>query len=182
MKKVEVELTGKCGLLHHRFQEAEHGLETSKAKKKVYVPEEEANKSLYKNEDGSIYQPSEHILGALIKSGTTFKFEGKKTYKDIMKADIVVEPDNIPLLNIDGTPKTTYDEIDSRGVVIQRARITRCRPKFNEWKINFTIEIIDDENLSVSTLKEIMEKAGKIGIGDYRPRFGRFIVTSFQEV
>jgi hypothetical protein len=38
-----------------------------------------------------------------------------------------------------------------------------------------------DEQLPVSAIKEILDYAGKVGLGDYRPRFGRFIVTEFKE-
>lgn len=159
----------------------EHGANKSRGKKQVYNPEEEAEKAIYRSENGKIYHPSEHILGALIKGGVAFKFEGKKTYKDCMKAGVVVEPECIPLLDKDGKQFKTWDEIDARNVVIQRARVIRWRPRFNDWKMAFTISIIDEDNIPVSTLKDILERAGTIGIGDYRPRFGRFQVTKFQE-
>jgi hypothetical protein len=184
MKKIEVEIEGIASLLHHRFAEEDHGQNKSKVKKKVYVPEEEAEKACYrKKDDGTLFQPSEHILGALIKAGTNFKYENRKTFKDIIKAGIIVTPDNIPLLNGQGDkPIKNWDEIDARSVVVQRARVIRWRPKFNKWRLKFEIEIINDDELSSSTLKDILDYAGKLGIGDYRPRFGRFMVTSFKEV
>ena len=175
MKKVNVKIKGVAPLLQHRFPLEEHGQNKSKSKKKVYDPKEEADKALYKNKKG-IYEPSEHVWGAMIKASTKFKFEGKKTYKDIIKGGIVVEPDAIPLNRKD------YDEIDARAVVVQRSRVVRWRPKFNKWELSFDILILDDDNLAPSTLKEILEEAGKVGIGDFRPRFGRFQVTHFEEV
>ena len=79
MKKIDVEIKGVCPLLQHRFPEEEHGINVKKAKKKIYNPEEEAEKATYRDKNGEIYQPSEHILGALIKAAVSFKFEGKKT-------------------------------------------------------------------------------------------------------
>ena len=177
MKKINVKIQGVAPLLQHKFNTADHGENSSRGKKKVYVPIEQAEKSLYRDGDGKIVHPTEHIFGAMIKAGAYFKFEGKKTYKDIIKAGVVVEPEYADL------NKKTWDEIDTRAVVIQRARVLCWRPKFNKWELEFTITVLDDENISISVLKEILDFAGqRQGIGDYRPRFGRFIVTEFKEI
>ncbi|GAI19389.1 unnamed protein product, partial [marine sediment metagenome] len=64
--------------------------------------------------------------------------------------------------------------------VIQRARIMRARPRFDKWELDFTIDF-DDEIIGKDKVNEILTYAGqRIGIGDYRPLFGRFIVTKFQ--
>jgi len=175
MKKIKVEIKGVAPLLQHRFPEEEHGENKPRAKKQKYSAQEEAEKALYKTPDGKIYEPSEHILGAMIKAGSFFKFEGKRTFKDIIKAGIVIEPDAIPL-------KHNGWKIDARNVVVQRSRIMRYRPRFDEWSLKFTIVVLDEDNIPIPTLKEILEKAGHLGIGDYRPRFGRFMVTEFKEI
>lgn len=176
MKEIEVEIQGICPLLQHRFPLEEHGENKRAGKKKVYVPEEEAEKALYRDAKGNIFQPAEHIYQAMIKAGTDFKFESKKSFKEIIKAGVVVEPECIPL------NKEKWDEIDARPVVVQRARVVRWRPKFNDWTLKFKILILDDENISSSTLKEILDRAGqRVGIGDYRPRYGRFQVISWKE-
>ncbi len=177
MKRIEIEITGVAPLLHNRFPTEDHGQNISKAKKKVYVPTEEAERKLYKDEKGNIVHPAEHIFQSIRRAATDFKFDKRKSFKDVIVSGIIVTPDMIPLL----TDKPY--EIDTRPVVIQRARVLCWRPKFNNWKLKFVIDILDDENISPSNLKEILEKAGQAkGIGDYRPRFGRFQVTSFQEI
>lgn len=176
MKKIDVEITGIAPLLHNRYQTEDNGVNKSKKKTKVYFPEEEAKKSLYLLPDGRYYSPSEHILQAIIKASVNFKYEGKKTYKDLMSSSILIEPDAIPLI-------TSGYEIDARPVVIQRARVMCWRPKFNNWKLQFILTVLDDDNISVSTMKEILDNAGLTkAIGTYRPRFGRFMVTKFQEI
>ena len=175
MKSINIEITGISPLLQNRFPTEDFGQNQSRATKKVYVPEEEAKKKLYKNPKGEIYHPAEHIYQSILRAATDFKFSGKKSYKNVMTSGIIVTPDEIPLIS------DKY-EIDTRPVVIQRARVLCWRPKFNKWKLKFNITILDDENISVPVLKEILEKAGTTkGIGDYRPRFGRFQVTSYQE-
>jgi len=176
-KTIDVEITGVAPLLQHRFATEEHGENKSKAKTKVYDSKTEAEKCLYKNKKGEIFQPSEHIYQSMVRAAVDFKFEGKKTYKDVITSGILIEPEEIPLIT------TEPYEIDARGAVVQRARIIRWRPKFNQWSLKFKITILDDDNISVPVVKEILEKAGSSkGIGDYRPRYGRFMVTSFQEM
>ncbi len=176
MKKINVELTGIAPLLHNRYATEDNGINKSKKKKKEYVPEVEAKKSLYILPEGGYYNPAEHILQAIIKASSAFTFEGKKTYKDLMQSSILIEPDAIPLI-------TEGYEIDARPVVIQRARVMCWRPKFNKWKLQFVLTILDSENIGIPTMKEILDNAGLTkGIGTYRPRFGRFMVTKFEEV
>lgn len=174
MKTINVEITGIAPLLQNRFPMEDAGHNISKAKKKVYVPEDEAKKCLYQK-DGVIFQPAEHVYQSMVRAATDFKFSGKKTFKDVITSGIIVEPEEIPLL-------ADKYEIDARPVVIQRARVLKWRPKFNKWKLKFKLTILDDTNISPANVKEILEKAGATkGIGDYRPRFGRFMVTEFKE-
>jgi hypothetical protein len=175
MKQIQATIKGVAPLLQHRFAEEEHGANNSKKKSKVYVPEDEAKKCLYENKEIGIYEPSEHIYAAVVRAGTKFKFDKRATFKEVLKAGVIVEPECIKLETPNGYT------IDARPVVVQRSRIMRWRPRFEEWKLSFTISIIDDDNISPSTLKEILEVAGCSGIGDYRPRFGRFQVIEWRE-
>lgn len=180
MKRIKVEITGVAPLLHNKFSTENDGVNQSKSKRKVYVPEEEAKKLLYQNPDGTIYQPAEHVFQSMVRAATDFKFEGKKTYKDVITSGIVVLPENIALIT-----DLPY-EIDARRVVVRganRAGVIRWRPRFNKWKLQFTIDILDDTNISVEVVKDILDRAGSTkGIGDYRPRFGRFMVTHYEQV
>lgn len=59
-------------------------------------------------------------------------------------------------------------------VKVQRSSLLKCRPKFDKWEIEFTLaydnKIFDDD-----TIVQIMDIAGgRIGLCDYRPRYGRF--------
>ena len=175
MKTINVEITGIAPLLQNRFPVEEHGQNQTKAKKKVYVPEDEAKKCLYIR-DGQIFQPAEHIYQSMVRAAVDFKYEGKKTYKDVITSGILVEPEEILLIS-----DKDY-EIDARPVMIQRSRVLKWRPRFNQWKLVFKIIILDDTNINAVTLKEILDRAGTSkGIGDYRPRFGRFMVTLWSE-
>lgn len=176
MEKVLVKIEGiGGGLLQHRFPE-----DTSKVGKagkavKEYDDKKECEKALYVDEAGKIYQPATHILGCLINAGKQFQFKKQATYGAVIKSSLIVTPDAIPHL----IPKWV---IDRKPVVIMRARIMRARPLFPKWALEFTLEY-DEELISKEKLKEMLDFAGqRVGIGDYRPLYGRFIVTKFQEL
>lgn len=169
--KINVTVQGIAPLLQNRFPEEAHPQDASRKKKKVYVDKEEAEEKLYKN-GKVIFQPARHFEAALIKSAVAFKFEGRKTYKDAFKGGIFINPEEIP-------HKFPKWEIDRQPVVIQRARIMRARPRFDKWELSFEIEVIDDR-ISFDVVKETLEYAGLYaGIGDLRPRYGRFKVIKF---
>lgn len=60
------------------------------------------------------------------------------------------------------------------SVKIQQNRVIRCRPRFRQWSVEAE-GTLDTAVLSLEDLTAIAETAGAmIGLGDYRPRFGRF--------
>ena len=73
--------------------------------------------------------------------------------------------------------------LDVRPVVVQRARVVRIRPCFGPgWKLDFEITVLDDQ-VPHNVVNEVLSLAGRtVGIGDFRPRFGRFMVTKFEVV
>jgi hypothetical protein len=133
--------------------------------------------SLYRDSKGKIYQPAEHFVGAMIKAGINFKLEGKKTYKDVMKGGLFIDPMKIEHLS------QKYVS-DWRSVVIPstHGRIMKGRARMDNWELKFTITCLD-ERATAQDIKDILMYAGNyIGVGDYRPRYGRFEVSKFNKV
>ena len=179
MKLIEITLKGITPLLMHHYPLI--GADDV-SKKRTGVPDwkAQAELALYRNDDG-IYQPAEHLEKALVGAGTNFKIPGKRgqTYSKLIAATVDIFPDAIP-------HKYTNYVIDARPVVIQKARVIRYRPRFDEWELDFTLRL-QDEQLPVSVIKEVLDYAGLyVGIGDYRParkgKYGKFMVTKFQEM
>jgi len=175
----KVEIRGTRPLLmnscRHMLEERNNKLSRGR---EVITPEKEAEKLLYINEKGDIVVPALPILACLRKSATNFKVpgRGRKTYKDFIYAGIGIEPREIPLITKSGWVP------DLQAVVIQRARIIKARPRFDEWKLDFETEILD-VIITPTTLKEILVDAGKYnGLLDFRPLFGLFEVTKFEKV
>ena len=67
---------------------------------------------------------------------------------------------------------------DVRAVRVQASRVMRCRPIFRDWSLEFTA-MHDPSVMAGRAIAEALEIAGQqIGLGDFRPKFGRFTVES----
>jgi hypothetical protein len=63
---------------------------------------------------------------------------------------------------------------DERIVGVQRARTMRCRPQFVTWALTVQGILLEDE-LDLADLKTIIERAGRLGLGEGRALgMGRF--------
>jgi hypothetical protein len=62
------------------------------------------------------------------------------------------------------------------GVRVKTSRVIRTRPRFQEWACTFALEY-DPLLLNENEVRGLVKRAGEeIGIGDWRPKFGRFQV------
>jgi len=177
-EKFDVIVRGTCPLLLNRFpSETQINKQPMKSGSNVHDPKIEAENALYKNKNGIVCQPASHIEGAMIKASTAYMMagKGKKTFKDAFKGGVFVEPMMIP-------HKNQKWELDLSPVNVQRAKIMRARPRFDEWELTFNILNIDDR-IRKEVLKQILIDAGRyFGVGDNRPRFGRFEVIKFEQI
>jgi hypothetical protein len=179
-EKFSVKIEGSAPLLMHRFiTSAEKPKEAKKQDRKGIVrdPEQEAKQAAYILPNGKLYQPAEHIERAMVKAGTSYIIPGagKKTYKDAIAGGVFIEQQEI-------THLIQKAVVDIRPVRVQNARIERARMRLDKWALEFSM-VVTDERITPDTLKSILKDAGSfIGIGDYRPKFGRFEVTRFNKV
>lgn len=191
MYSVKVSVTGVSPLMQHRFPLPDLEALSKGGSLKSGEPDysQEWRKAMYVDSNGCLYQPAAHFEGAMIKAAASYKIKGArgKTYKDLFRSSVIVSPDEIPFnmpapQELDGDPdKVMY--LDVRPVVIQRARIARIRPTFKAgWHLEFEI-MVSDGQIPKNVLYEVLSLAGKtVGVGDYRPRFGRFQIAHFEEV
>ena len=150
------------------------------------TPEDEAKAGLYLNKDSKIVIPGDLLMATLKASAVDFKApgKGKKTLKFFVDSGIEVLKDAI-------AEPQTYS-IDARPVRIGTAKVMRHRPRFDEWAATFDIAVLDpatwldvyDKEFSGGAMiRDVLVAAGKFkGIGDFRPRFGRFEVTKFEPI
>lgn len=176
-----VKIRGVVPLMHNRYPLDALSITKKKVRGSVFDPAEEVQKCLYKNVKGDIYQPSDHIEGALINVGSskTIPGRGKKTYKDMMKTNVVVLPIEIPFKN----GKDFQTDVRLGVIPATRGRVPIARPIWNDWEFDFILRVADESLIEGETLKELLEIAGKEkGIGTYRPKYGRFEVAKFEPV
>jgi len=132
--------------------------------------------SLYLDKKNEPCIPVDNVLAAVIEGARAFKM-GKQAAAGIY--DLPEHP-HFPLVY--KGPRDVEklyeldDFIDSRGVRVQQSRITRTRPIFRGWSLVAKLEF-DSTLMPRDSITLALERAGKaIGIGDYRPRYGRFTV------
>ena len=178
MKQIKVTVKGISPLIQHKMSIAQEAELASKVKKRDGQAKGDNPEEYLYIHNGKICQPAEHFYQAIVKRLSNYKIQGKgkKTYKELGAGALSVTPEYIEHKNQNWVQ-------DVRTVVIPatKGRAVRIRPKFEEWELDFMISCINDD-LPVEVIKLALDDAGReSGIGDYRPRFGKFIVTSFKE-
>ncbi len=155
MKVFDISIEGIRPLLMHRYP-----IETSNSKgEKRTGPHDdskEAEVALYRLDNGIIYQPAEHIEGALKQAAKDFRIPGKRSrsYSVLIQAQVEIEPRNIIHQN-----QQWVTDVQSVVLRANRARILRFRPRFDQWKLNFKL-ICNDDQIPTEVLRQILEHAG----------------------
>jgi len=173
----KVEIRGTRPLLMHSCNSMLEENNKTTTRSKEYGPEAEAEKALYRDGDGGIIVPSFCVLSCLKEAAKNYQIpgKGKRTFKNYIFAGVQIEPNNIPLISDNGW------EIDLKTVVISRSRIVRSRPRFDNWSLEFTAELIDPI-ITPDNIKQIIRDAGKYnGLLDFRPLYGLFELVTFKK-
>jgi len=174
-KEIRVRIKGTCDYLQHKRPLEEE--DTSKRSGEV-DHSKDWETAVYSDSETGCYIPSKQIRASLVKGAVNFqiKGKGKKTFKDLVNATVEIDPDKVPL------GKKEPDYVHKEFVKVQRSQILRSRPAFKKgWEAEFTLLVLD-EQMQPDMLKEILDYSGGfVGIGDWRPHFGRFEVVEFKE-
>lgn len=133
---------------------------------------------LYMDEEFGPYIPSANIHACLIKAAKMTR-QGPAVERGVVVAN-EVHP-----LAYSGprTAKELYADknyVSRLSVGVTTSRVMRTRPFFRNWALEVDL-IVDEGQLALDQVAAIAEKAGQmIGLGDYRPRYGRFEVQVTQ--
>ena len=190
MEKITLKIIGNSPILMHSDRMAnpldpiKKRLAPYTAKRKKTDDDHEAiariewEAGMYFKEDIGPFLPGRMIKAALIQSAKKTK-DGPK-----IKSGVVVTTEEAPLeyngpRDLEKMWKSAKF-VDMRSVVVQRARLMRCRPRFLDWSATVDITF-DGAVIDRADLVRIADTAGElVGIGDYRPEnggdFGRFSV------
>jgi hypothetical protein len=135
---------------------------------------------VYRNAAGELGIPGFQFRAALI-AAAKFRQDPRsprKSAMDLFKAGVAVltEYASLGLL--------TWDYEHKCRVVIHGNAITRVRPAIKiGWEVDFDVLVNLPEYISPDTLLEVAVNAGRLcGVGNYRPTYGRFQVTSFEPI
>lgn len=153
---------------------------TSKGSKKMTDADHEERNRL--EWEGGLYWNDE--LGAVIPSDNIERCiqlgaQKSRIGKDVQAVVFCIEPE-IPI-QYDGPrdKKKLYQDrfILTKGVRVTTSRIIRVRPRFPVgWSLNVEVEfdetIVNPKNL----LKACIDSGALVGLGDWRPKYGRFTV------
>lgn len=132
--------------------------------------------------EGSLYW--EPGLGPYIPGVMVFAclINGARLTRAGMKIERGVEVDELQLPLIYKGPRDKEalwgdgesEYVDVRTVVVQRAKIDRCRPFFRQWAFEVDCTI-DPKVIDYEEFVEVTRAAGQFsGVGDYRRMYGRF--------
>lgn len=187
MNEIRIRIEGTTPLLCNRFTE-EQQISASSGTKNSFVgdrgePREIAEQKLYQGYDGKPSIPQPNLFRCIMDAGKFFKNGKSKvtTQKtSLIPACVEMNAVTYPILH-----KQPW-EVDTRPVRIPSTggRILCHRPMFNDWAIEFNVEL-DTDVIGVKLFREIVDVAGKrIGLGDFRPDckgpFGKFVVTEWK--
>lgn len=193
-KNIRFTVEGVSPLLLHSDRLANPLLEETQALKKVTAirkkTEENHTEIARLSYLGSFYNSDysgEVVIDTKLLEGTIFSAAKLQKLGVIAKRSIIIAEGNVKLLyegpqTPDALWKAQGKWVDFRTVDVQGSRIMRYRPRFNTWGLTFEV-MFDNEQLEMDQLVQIVQNAGsKMGLGDYRPKFGRFSVENVEQL
>lgn len=190
MSRILIAIQGVSPLLMNRFTD-EAAARVSAGTSPITVgsrgtPREQAEPRLYTSSDGRPIVPGPNLFRALIDAGAFHK-SGRRPItsgkSSLVPAGIQLGEIECPIEHPDGKP--VHWEVDSRSVVIPSTggRIMCHRPRFDVWRVRFTLHV-DDAMFDEKIVRKLVDDMGsKIGVGEFRPSrkgpFGRFVVSNW---
>lgn len=176
--RASITISGHADILFHRWNDEAVAEKAAAAKGSAAKKSDNIESYVWRNESGDICLPGEYLRGSLVMAA---KFHQdprspRKSAMDLFKAGVV------SLTGLASLGAKEWDYEDRRRVVIQRSAITRVRPAMRKgWKATIDLMITTPEYISPEFLQQIITKAGLlVGVGDFRPTYGRFGITNFE--
>lgn len=130
---------------------------------------------LYHDDDSGIHIPGWNALSCFVGGGKLHKLG------TALKRGAVVLEDKTPVIHKGAADLDALFQnkhfVDVRGVKVGTAKVMRCRPKFNQWEVKLNIAY-DESAINEEEIRRCVATSGAlVGLGDFRPRYGRFEVV-----
>lgn len=176
--QANITITGSADILFHRWNCEAVDEKSKAAKNSAAKKTDDIESYVYRDDAGNLCLPGEYLRMSIIMAAK-FKQDPRsprKSAMDLFKAGI------IPLTHLASLGTKKWDYEDRRRAVIQRSGINRVRPAMKAgWTASFDILVNLPEYIDHALLLDVTGMAGRlIGVGDFRPTFGRFQVTAFK--
>lgn len=170
-------LEGTAAFLFHRWSNEAIAEKAAAAKNSVAKKTDNIESYVYRNADGELSIPGEYVRMSLI---TAAKYRqdprsARKSAMDLFKAGVT------SLTELASLGVSDWDYLDARRVMVQRNGVTRQRPAMNAgWRAEFQFMVNTPEYIDQRLLNAVLTDAGRlVGVGDFRPTFGRFFIKSY---
>lgn len=176
---------GTTDFLFHRYSVDSVASKGKAAKGSAEKKSDDTESYVYRDVDGLICIPGRYPQRAIVEAARFHQDprSPRKMAKDLIQAAVSVGPLLAPIRTVGNhNPTADWDYLDRQRVVVQRSAVTRERPAFRQgWTADFELSVLLPEYVSSSFLYRLLSDAGRfVGLGDFRPTYGRFQVVSFQ--
>jgi hypothetical protein len=177
LKNIEVQLTGLRPMIFDRYA----------GDNNTQLPAEE---KMYLNEHRQLTMPAINILSLLAAENTPsvcrqfFGKQGKnialgvKAYCNLTPFEIPIEDATGPIVFNGWNQQITRQKSVARlakGVPNPKDRPVLSLP----WKLSFTIEYQDNKFCTIENLRQAITMGGTLGLGTFRPYYGRYELTGW---
>ncbi len=172
-----VTIEGICPILFHRWDCDEVEAKANAKKGSKSKKTDNLESYVWRNKDGELCLPGMYLRGAIVEAA---KFHQDPRSKR-RQASALFNAGVIPLTDLASLGVKDWEYEDRRRVTIQRAGITRIRPALHAgWQATIDLQVMTPEHIDHQFLHEVIEQAGRlVGVGDFRPTFGRFQIVNY---
>lgn len=190
-KQFEVQIGGDT-LIMHNGQTADPLNKFAKAMKEISgkrkktdadhkaLADIEFRAGLYVDSQGRVIVPG-RVYEAVLANGAKQSREGKQALSGLFV-------DNDAVLEYDGGP-LSVDELVAReefrlavAVRVGTSKVIRTRPLFRNWRATFVLSINTTVASDASVKRWVQDAGALVGVGDWRPRHGRYDVLKVEEI
>ena len=150
---------------------------------------------MYLDENRHLVIPTANLFSLLCAENTKSvckQFLGKegKTIGMGVKSGLIIPLAQIPVLGEDDKP-IIFSGFDDKKFSVHKivARLNKGVPNPKErpvialpWALEFDIEYYENTDCTLGNLRQVFDYGGKVGIGTFRPFFGMYQLTKWEEI
>jgi len=178
---VEFTIRGVAPLMFHRYDPAEVRRKGDLPRGSAEKKEDNPASMVWRDEETDhLLLPAEYVRRSIVNASKrmTDPSSRRKSAYDLFNATVVAL-DYMADLGV-----TTWDSLDARRAVVQMNAITRIRPVLNKgWSATFRFMIMRPDLIPLDQFRRVLDEAGMmVGVGDFRPQYGRFVVDHFEVI